>query len=282
MADLFCIKAESRRNDWNIMKTEQNIILDFSHIYPEDIEKQVKGLKRIDLTDISGTDMYCTEEAAAEIRKRLAPYSPCGIHFLDSGNYHYATKFFTEKIREPFALVLYDNHSDMQPPEFPGMISCGDWAGDVIRTNPCLEQLILAGPEQKTIDEIPAEFHKKLICISREVIEEKRVHEKIPQIDMELPIYISIDKDVLDRSSARTNWDQGEMPFPLLEKLLLEVFEHQQVIGADICGECSLLEPFRELMADEEINKITNDRLYHFLNDCLRTSRNFSTGFEKT
>ena len=73
MADLFCIKAESRRKDWNIMKTEQNIILDFSHIYPEDIEKQVKGLKRIDLTDISGTDMYCTEEAAAEIRKRLAP-----------------------------------------------------------------------------------------------------------------------------------------------------------------------------------------------------------------
>ncbi len=264
------------------MKTEQNIILDFSHIYPEDIEKQVKGLKRIDLTDISGTDMYCTEEAAAEIRKRLAPYSPCGIHFLDSGNYHYATKFFIEKIRDPFALVLYDNHSDMQPPEFPGMISCGDWAGDVIRTNPCLKQLILAGPEQKTIDEIPSVFHKKLICISREVIEEKRVHEKIPLIDMDLPIYISIDKDVLDRSSARTNWDQGEMPFPVLEKLLLEVFEHQRVIGADICGECTLLEPFRELMADEEINKITNDRLYHFLNDCLRTSRNFSTGFEKT
>ena len=99
---------------------------------------------------------------------------------------------------------------------------------------------------------------------------------------MDLPIYISIDKDVLDRNSARTNWNQGEMPFPVLEGLLLEVFEHQRVIGADICGECSLLEPFRELMEDEEINKIINDRLYHFLNDCLRTSRNFSTGFEKT
>lgn len=30
------------------MEIEQNIILDFSHIYPEDIERQVKGLKRID------------------------------------------------------------------------------------------------------------------------------------------------------------------------------------------------------------------------------------------
>lgn len=255
------------------MKKEQNIILDFSHIYPEDIERQVKGLKRIDLTDISGTDMYCTEEAASEIRKRLALYSPCGIHFLDSGNYHYVTKFFTEKIEEPFALVLYDNHSDMQSPEFPGMISCGDWAGDVICNNPRLQQVILTGPDQKTIDEIPAELHEKLICISKEEIEEKRVYEKIPLIDMELPIYISIDKDVLDRSSARTNWNQGEMPFPILEGLLLEVFEHQQVIGVDICGECSLLEPFREIMADEKINKLTNDRLYHFLSMLFRTYR---------
>ena len=51
----------------------------------------------------------------------------------------------------------------------------------------------------------------------------------------------------------------------LLEKLLLEVFERQRVIGADICGECSPMEPLRELMEDENINRITNDRLYHFL-----------------
>ena len=81
MADLFCIKAESRRKDWNIMKTEQNIILDFSHIYPEDIEKQVKGLKRIDLTDISGTDMYCTggggrdQKAAGALQSLRDPFS---------------------------------------------------------------------------------------------------------------------------------------------------------------------------------------------------------------
>ena len=252
------------------MKTEQNIILDFSHIYPEDIEKQVKGLKRIDLTDISGTDMYCTEEAAAEIRKRLAPYSPCGIHFLDSGNYHYATKFFTEKIREPFALVLYDNHSDMQPPEFPRMISCGDWAGDVIRTNPCLEQLILAGPEQKTIDEIPAEFHKKLICISREVIEEKRVHEKIPQIDMELPIYISIDKDVLDRSSARTNWDQGELRLDSLCRLLGRLGEGRVVLGADICGGAGPDGQPGELWEAEQINSRTDSRLLKCIDSLIQ------------
>lgn len=253
------------------MNKKNNIILDFSHIYPADIERQVKGLKRIDMTDISGTDMYCTEEAASEIRKRLAPCSACGIHFLDSGNYHYVTKFFTEKIKEPFVLVLYDNHSDMQPPKFPGMISCGGWAGDEIRNNSRLKQVILTGPEQKTIDEIPEELQKKLICISKEEIEEKRVREKIPLIAANYPIYISIDKDILDRNSARTNWNQGKMPFDILEKLLLEVFEHQQVIGVDICGECSLTEPFRDLMADEKINHITNDRLYQFLSVMFQT-----------
>ncbi len=45
------------------MKITQNIILDFSHIYPEDNEERGRGLKRIDLSDIEGTNMYCTKEA---------------------------------------------------------------------------------------------------------------------------------------------------------------------------------------------------------------------------
>lgn len=44
------------------LEIEQNIILDFSHIYPEDIERQVKGLKRIDVSKISGTDMLPLSE----------------------------------------------------------------------------------------------------------------------------------------------------------------------------------------------------------------------------
>lgn len=79
-----------------------NLILDFFHVYPEDIELQSKGLRRIDLSGIRGTDMYCTEEAEKEICRRLEPYGPCGIHFLDSGNYHYVTKFFTQMITEPW------------------------------------------------------------------------------------------------------------------------------------------------------------------------------------
>ena len=55
------------------------------------------------------------------------------------------------------------------------------------------------------------------------------------------------------------------MSLRILEKLLLQVFEHQNVIGVDICGECSPMEPMRELLKDEKINKMTNDTLYSFL-----------------
>ena len=53
------------------MEKIQNLLLDFSHTYPEGVEKQAKNLKRIDMSDISGTDMYCSREAEQEIRTRL-------------------------------------------------------------------------------------------------------------------------------------------------------------------------------------------------------------------
>ena len=89
--------------------------------------------------------------------------------------------------------------------------------------------------------------------------------EEIKKIDITLPAYISIDKDVLNHYHARTNWDQGNMSVYTLKKLLEEVFKHQEVIGIDICGECNLQEPLQQLIEDEKINHITNDILYHFL-----------------
>lgn len=253
------------------VKKNGNVILDFSQIYPENTEAKQTGISRVELGDLSGTDMYCSAQAEAEIRRRLKPYGPGGIHFLDSGNYHYVTKFFTEKISEPFSLILYDHHSDMQPPMIRGLTSCGSWAADVLRTSPYIRQMILTGPDQKSMDEIPADLREKLVCISREEIEEGNIEQKIRLIRMNLPIYISIDKDVLDRGEARTNWNQGDMPLSILKRLLLEVFEHQRVIGVDICGECSMEEPLPELMEDQRINKKTNENLYRFLTKLFYT-----------
>lgn len=206
-----------------------------------------------------------TKAAEKELRKRLNGYRPGGIHFLDSGNYHYMTRLFVEKIHEPFSLVLFDHHSDMQQPVIHELTSCGSWAADVLRTNRYIRQLILVGPERPGIGEIGSEFQSKLVCITMQALQKHQVLEEFAKIRQDLPAYISVDKDVLDRYDARTNWNQGNMSVDMLEKLLGEVFSHQQVIGIDICGECSMSEPFSKLLEDEKINAATNKSLYEFL-----------------
>lgn len=247
------------------MKNNEVVFLDFSHIYSEGTKEWVQEAKRLDLSDINGTTMYCTKEAEEEIRRRLEETGPEGIHFLDNGNYHYVTKFFVEKIKQPFSLVLFDHHSDMQQPMIHDLTSCGSWAGELLQKNQFLKQLILIGPSRQSLKKIPKERMEKLVCISMQEIEAEDMEEEIQKIRQDLPVYISIDKDVLDRYSARTNWSQGTMSVATLERMLKEVFLCQQVIGVDICGECDLSEPFGELVEDERINRTTNRLLYEFL-----------------
>ena len=130
-----------------------------------------------------------------------------------------------------------------------------------------LKQMILIGPDPESIRPVPARLREKIICISVEESEEHTAEAEIKKINLKLPAYISIDKDVLNRYNARTNWNQGNMSVTTLKKLLREVFRHQKVIGVDICGECSLQEPFPEFLEDERINDVTNQILYHFLSE---------------
>lgn len=243
----------------------ENVLLDFDHTYAYAEEAHETGPRYMDLSDITGTDMFCTQESADKIRNRLQGTGPGGIHFLDNGNYHYATLFFVEKIREPFTLVLIDHHTDMQKPLISHLLSCGSWAGTLLLHNRYLRQLILIGPEKTAMESIEERFRSKLICISMEQIGTEEERSKFGNIDLHVPVYISIDKDVLSPYYARTNWNQGEMTVDILEKLLLEMFVHQRVIGVDICGECSLQEPLPKLTEDTKINLETNKEIYKYI-----------------
>ena len=247
-----------------------NVLLDFSHVYPDDADLSEKGIKRINLSDIEGTDMFCTRQAAEEIRKRLKDTGPKGIHFLDSGNFHYATLFFTEKIRTPYSLILIDNHTDMQKPVIPDLLSCGSWAGMLLLKDENLRQMIIAGPRHKSMDGIDIDEKNKLVFISMEEIDRGRSQKAEAAINPDFPVYISIDKDVLRPYYARTNWDQGRMSEDILKKLILDIFRHQKVIGIDICGECSLNEPLPRLAEDMRINRKTNEKLYIYLTKLMQ------------
>ena len=93
-----------------------NLILDFSHVYCDERIPDRNKIHWIDCSDITECDLYCSGCAADEIWARIKPYGINGIHFLDSGNYHYVTGIITDRIDEDFVLVVFDHHTDMQKP----------------------------------------------------------------------------------------------------------------------------------------------------------------------
>ena len=235
-----------------------NRIFNFTNTYEKDDHP---GFEFIDCTDITGTDMYCDDEAGAGLLK-IIDREPAGIHLIDSGNYHYMTRLFTSCIKEDYVLVFFDNHTDMKPAMFD-MLSCGSWAKESLEKDKHLKHMFVIGPPRKSVEELPDEIveNVKLTLITREEItaaEHSSVREEIPAAEhssikdgisevefllknegsgfSQLPIYISVDKDVLDVSEVSTNWDQGNMSMETLLHLIDVVCEGKKLIGADICG----------------------------------------------
>ena len=52
-----------------------------------------------------------------------------------------------------------------------------------------------------------------------------------------LPLYISVDKDVLSRDHARTNWNQGSTKRSVLLDCISAAASCRRIIGMDVCGE---------------------------------------------
>ena len=79
------------------------------------------------------------------------------FYFFDNGNYHYMSKLWTDSIREPFDLVVFDHHPDMQPPRFEGILSCGGWIKEVLDHNKLVQNVIVIGVADHLVDEIRQE-----------------------------------------------------------------------------------------------------------------------------
>ena len=196
------------------MKT---IKCNFSDIYRQ--EDFLDGTV-LDFTDLEETRCYCSQASADKIRTALEPYGPGGIHWLDSGDYHYVSLLIQEMIREPYSLVLFDHHPDDQAGAFgDNLLSCGNWVSHVHRL--------------------------------------ENWREKADAV------YISIDKDVLSREYARTDWDQGDMTLGQLFAAIKDISLKHRIIGIDVCGELSLLKG--ACSEDVSINSKTNRLIQDFL-----------------
>ena len=235
------------------------ILMNFTHVYEQ--ERFIKNLRFqwIDCTDRHGVDWYCDEEAARTIAERIGPYSPEGIHFIDSGNYHYVSKLWTDKIEEPFSLIVFDHHPDMQPSLFDNLMSCGCWVKSVLDTNPYLRKVCIVGAEDKLIRTLHPNYGKRLKFYSGTELSHKEGWKKFSGEHLDEPVYISVDKDILNAESATTNWDQGPLSLPELEELLAIILKKEEIIGVDICGECArsldIFEEKRAISLNSKANK---------------------------
>lgn len=200
----------------------------------------------IDAQAIPGTDCYCDGKAVAELRRLLGAYSPEGLRFLDSGNYHYLSLLWLEKIKEPFALVLLDHHPDMQRPAFGDITSCGGWVVEALQRIPQLRRVYLYGVDEMLLEE----------CREEAPYVQERVEvcswDNLPET--KLPLYVSCDKDVMSREAACCDWDQGEASLGQVLGLLARIRRECALIGVDVCGECCR----RRSSEADEINNRTN------------------------
>lgn len=233
------------------------IIMNFSGVYKEETFARNPRFTHLDCSHLHGTDSYCDEEGQRAIRRMIEPYPARGIHFIDSGDYHYVTKFWTDKIKTPFSLVLFDHHTDMQPSRWSGVLSCGGWVKDMLDGNPMLSHAVILGIPEDSVATIPAAYRDRVIAFT-DVQMHAHAAERRPLAISE-PLYISIDKDVLDTNSARTDWDQGTLTLDEMKRVLHLTMKHEEVIGIDICGECPvtlrLFDADNSLAIDDKANR---------------------------
>ena len=232
-------------------------VWDFSGVYDYlSYPPQSGPAVHLDMSGISGTNCYCDDEAAAKICERIAASPECKIHFIDSGNYHYMTNLFLRGMTRRFILVVFDNHTDMQPPAFGGLLSCGGWLADAVMRFENLWEVWLIGPDEEAFFAVPEEFKDKVRFLSREKLASFREKGRLDAeagkwlYEREIPegndapsdMYISLDKDILSDKYISTTWSMGDMSpdeLVLMLKSCLAMAREKglQVSGIDICGE---------------------------------------------
>ena len=237
--------------------------MNFSGIYKEQQFWQTGEIQRniswVEVQELPGSNCYCDGDAMETLRQKLEEFDADGIHFIDSGNYHYMSRIWLEKLNTPFRLVVFDNHTDMQPPAFGGLLSCGGWVAASLEELPLLKEVLLVGPDQEAFDQTEPVLREKVRFLSREKLGEMTLEEKVSffeELTADLPTYLSVDKDVLCPEEASTTWSQGEMTLEELCEFVKILLEKQDILGMDVCGECD-----PDACEGDHLNDLANRKL---------------------
>ena len=223
-------------------------------------------LARIDLADWQERVRFgCTRRDWRAFSAHLDALFP-DVHgpvLMGSGDFHHVSAFLVARQRRHTGLhvLVCDNHPDNM--HFPFGIHCGSWVAHVARM-PHVARVDVVGICSPDVGWAHA-WENHLGPLFRRRVrywtigaklgwmralglrEAARNFDDAPSLVRALrrelsgaqaPLYLSIDKDVLCESVARTNWDQGRL---LLDDLLSIIdAAAPRIKGSDITGEVSI------------------------------------------
>lgn len=207
-----------------------------------------------------GCGMATWRGFAAELRAALP--ATHGTVFMGSGDFHHVSHLLLENLapQGPFDVVVLDNHPDNM--RFPFGIHCGSWVRHAAAL-PGIGTVHVVGITSADVSLAHA-WENHLLPLYRGKVRywtlgvdtrwttrvgladacrgfpdcASLVDALLAHLDAQgRPLYLSIDKDVLSPSVARTNWDQGRLELPELERLTRHLAG--RLVGSDVTGEIS-------------------------------------------
>ena len=176
-----------------------------------------------------------------------------------SGDFHHLTAVFIRQIKEPFAILSFDNHPDwdVRPPHW----SCGAWVNRALE-NPLVQQVAVWGcgsfecvfpwrllgnrsasragrlrvaPWRIEGKSYPAWLHPISSSSWRAAFAEFVETLCTPAI------YVTVDLDCLGESEAITNWENGRFVLSDLVWAITLLRQRARIVGGDLCGAFSAM-----------------------------------------
>jgi len=206
------------------------------------------NINTVELKDIrNNLQFYADKRGIQECVKRINSYDwgSHNLYFLGSGDFHHLTLLTLEKVATPFILIIFDKHTDCSflYPKY----HCGNWMYYAAKLQLC-EKVIHIGSTEghgvlSRLMGISTLVENGRIAILRgEECDEPDYMDKfkrlISESNMEsLPVYVSIDKDVLLKSESPCDWDNGVMSMAILGDMLSYITDCFEIAGVDITGE---------------------------------------------
>ena len=245
------------------------VVMDFSGVYSMHQEFLRRAHTVLDVRSIHGTACYLDPEAEQSLRNLIEPYAGLGIHFIDKGDYHYMTRLWCGHLHEDYALILLDHHPDTQSPRFEGMSSCGSWLRELMLEDGHLKKAYILGASPQLYGEA-LDLGDRVCFYSKDMLGTREgILGALRAVGSEsLPVYVSLDLDVLSERVFKTNWDQGDMTWDMLCQILDHI-SFEKVLGVDVCGEESMERQGTMTYA----NPIVMDRLLDRLLQCFGGNR---------